>query len=669
MKNQSIKKLLSKSFLKILLFSLSIMIVLTGYLSYESIKENHSLEFNQELNQKIQIDKEINNTFFIKASFISSSDTLRSINSTNDSKVIGKFLKNILGKSQEDGIYNVYATNKKLELIDALVGETGETYTLPDLTERSWYKGALEADGKIFISEPYEDFVTGKLLVALSIAIKDSDGNIQGVLGFDKELKNVISIGNSSEASLGKYMVIASNGIMVSNENSDKIGKDSSTLTWIDGLLSSPDGFGEFRIDGVNHMYSKKTDPSNGMSYIMSLEKSKYLLEVIQTMIPFIVIFIVTLIASLFFSNLTSNKIIKPLNSLKKETERINNSLDFSQLNINFNHISELEDIGSSFNLLLYKVVELIDVVKGSSSLLATESNELLSMSKESVQSSEEVSKAIFNVSDATTIQSTELNMAIESLDSLIDSITTASKSANSVAETSYGLNNSAMNGNLALDGLKESYKKLDSGISTVNSVINSLDQFTKEISAVITVIEDVAKKINLLSLNARIESSKAGEAGKGFAVVSEEIRKLSEVTSNATESIRGVVSSAINNIHIMAQESTEMTKSLNETTTNLKNTETQFISITSNSKDLLYTSSEMIENTSKVDILKDTVKEKISKVNEEILNTVAFAQEVSASTEVQLSTLEHIDTKCSSLKTYAEELDIKIKNITTKDS
>ncbi|MDG5750154.1 methyl-accepting chemotaxis protein [Qipengyuania sp. XHP0211] len=68
----------------------------------------------------------------------------------------------------------------------------------------------------------------------------------------------------------------------------------------------------------------------------------------------------------------------------------------------------------------------------------------------------------------------------------------------------------------------------------TISALATSADQ----VGAIVELIQSIAKRTNLLALNASIEAARGGEAGRGFAVVASEVKELASQTSRATEEI-----------------------------------------------------------------------------------------------------------------------------------
>jgi len=75
-----------------------------------------------------------------------------------------------------------------------------------------------------------------------------------------------------------------------------------------------------------------------------------------------------------------------------------------------------------------------------------------------------------------------------------------------------------------------------------VDEAISASQQIIQKLS----VIEDISKQINLLSLNASIEAARAGQHGKGFKVVAASIRELAGLSHRAATEINALSSNSM---------------------------------------------------------------------------------------------------------------------------
>ncbi len=65
--------------------------------------------------------------------------------------------------------------------------------------------------------------------------------------------------------------------------------------------------------------------------------------------------------------------------------------------------------------------------------------------------------------------------------------------------------------------------------------------------------IKKVTGTTRILALNALIEATRAGELGKGFAVVAGEVKQVSQVINDITQSLETELNAAIDELREMA--------------------------------------------------------------------------------------------------------------------
>ena len=131
--------------------------------------------------------------------------------------------------------------------------------------------------------------------------------------------------------------------------------------------------------------------------------------------------------------------------------------------------------------------------------------------------------------------QTQQVSAAIEELSTSVGKVLQQSRDALVAAETSGS--NAQRGGEVVGRTITEMHAIAEQVDASARS-ISALGAKSEEIGRIISVINDIAEQTNLLALNAAIEAARAGEHGRGFAVVADEVRKLAERTTQATNEV-----------------------------------------------------------------------------------------------------------------------------------
>ena len=125
---------------------------------------------------------------------------------------------------------------------------------------------------------------------------------------------------------------------------------------------------------------------------------------------------------------------------------------------------------------------------------------------------------------------------AVEELYATLDEL---SNSAKQNIETAANVKESAQ---LTREQVSLSSREMEQLVAAMADISDA----SKEIGRIISTIEDIAFKTNILSLNAAVEATRAGEAGRGFTVVSSEVRNLAARSNEAAQATRELIGNSV---------------------------------------------------------------------------------------------------------------------------
>jgi methyl-accepting chemotaxis protein len=156
-----------------------------------------------------------------------------------------------------------------------------------------------------------------------------------------------------------------------------------------------------------------------------------------------------------------------------------------------------------------------------------------------------------------------ELNIAIENINHNIQEISEGNndlakrteiqasnlqKTVQAIAELKTTVKQNDEAAKRANDAVNHVFDVADKGVSVIDNVVatmGDIHQSSLKIEDIITTIDGIAFQTNILALNAAVEAARAGDQGKGFAVVASEVRNLAQLSANAANEIKLLISNS----------------------------------------------------------------------------------------------------------------------------
>ena len=345
--------------------------------------------------------------------------------------------------------------------------------------------------------------------------------------------------------------LVNEDGTMLYHPTEEKVGQpvENVVVTGLVKQLQNGEHPGNAVVDYDFHgtaKYAAYCIMSNNDIVVVSADESDVLSGLHQVSATAFGVLVGIVLVMCVIAYIVGRRMAKPLAKLSNVIEQMAEG----DLNASFEGIKESNDeiglIKVRMQHMATMLSDIVEKIREASDHMTASSWELNETSEQTLSANGEISRAVQDVAEGSTNMATSIMDINDNLGTMSSETQVIDSSVHEIKKQAAIVQESSQMMSDKMRNMRESSVRMDEGIATISERIRKVNEVVDKVREIVSVIEEISGQTNLLSLNASIEAARAGDAGRGFAVVAEEIRVLSDNTSEQLENIKQIISELI---------------------------------------------------------------------------------------------------------------------------